>query len=110
MLEKAFIDSKNNPEMRETLLKGFKNIVTWLFMNSGEHSGPIKRYIKSVESQLKYIIQIASDTKDCELIKNVLDIYKMLMKSIEKLIDQGRIPLALAFSKAKSIHSILASI
>lgn len=110
MLEKAFIESKHNPELRAILEKGFQHIVTWLLISSGEHSGPINTYVKTIENQCKYIIQIASDTKDCSLIQNIVSIYKMLISNIEDLLSQNRIPLALAFSKTKSIHQILESV
>jgi len=110
ILEKAFMESKHNNELRLTLEEGFKNIATWLFISSGEHSGPINSYVKTIEVQCKYIIQIASDTKDFNLIKNIVTIYKTLISSIEDLLSQQRIPLALAFSKAKSIHQILESV
>lgn len=50
ILEKAFIESKTNGELALKLQRGFENIITWLFLNLGEHTGPISCYIKSLES------------------------------------------------------------
>jgi hypothetical protein len=110
MLEKAFVESREDPELSLDLEKSFKNIVTWLFLSSGEHTGPIKKYIKAIESQCKYIIQVASDIKNPKYIESVVEIYKMLMRNLKDLLAQNRIPVALAYSKAKTIHSILESI
>ena len=110
VLEKAFLESKENLEIRALLEKGFKNIIAWLYVSSGEHTGPINNYVKTIEAQCKYIIQVASDIKDSSMIQNVVQIYKMLISNIENLVKQQRIPLALAFSKAKSIHQILESV
>jgi hypothetical protein len=58
VLEKAFMESKNDAELASKLQKGFENIITWLFLNSGEHTGPISWYIKSLESNWKYMIMV----------------------------------------------------
>lgn len=60
VLEKAFIKARNNPDLREKLDKGFKNILAWLFLSSGEHTGPIQRYVKSIETQCKSIIMVST--------------------------------------------------
>lgn len=59
ILEKAFLEAKENEELRQKLERGFDNIVTWLFLSSGEHTGPIQKYVKSLETQCKFIIMVS---------------------------------------------------
>ena len=51
ILEKAFLETKNNPRLKQKLQKGFENIVAWLFLSCGEHTGPIQEYMKAIEEQ-----------------------------------------------------------
>ena len=53
---------------------------------------------------------VSSEVKDALKIENVMRIYHLIMKNLKYLVDQGRIAIALAYNKTKSIHQGLSAI
>mmetsp|Transcript_41238 Transcript_41238/g.47508 ORF Transcript_41238/g.47508 Transcript_41238/m.47508 type:complete len:133 (+) Transcript_41238:1982-2380(+) len=49
ILEKAFIESRHDSELKARLNRGIDYIIAWLFLSSGEHAGPVQKYINSIE-------------------------------------------------------------
>ena len=110
ILEKAFIESVKNEMLYKKLTKGLNNIIAWLLLSSGDQTGPVQKYAKIIESQCKFIIMVSSEVKDAQKIENVMRIYHLIMKNLKDLVDQGRIAIALAYNKTRSIHQGLSSI
>ena len=53
---------------------------------------------------------VSSEVKDALKIENLMRIYHLIMKNLKYLVDQGRIAIALAYNKTKSIHQGLSAI